>query len=354
VSNALSSLIREHQLIAALTAALDVYANAVDDDTPVEAEDLGRFARVFNDFADAIHHEKEESILLPFLSHHGFDWESEILKAVRQEHRQERYLVAVLCQAGTAPASWSTEYRRQITAAARALSAFQRKHHQRENEELFPAVLAQLNAEALTQLQSELVRFDDNPHHRALRAAAEDLAYDLIQRYRPTGPVEAPRQGEASRLSSLLGDSVPVASAGTGIADEQIMIVREVMSSRPITVGANESIGCARATLRETHIRHLPVVDRGRLVGIVSDRDIPVFDPEVASLHEARIALNQPTSSIMSRNLILTNPESDLTQVIDLMIEHTIGVLPVVDRESLELVGIVSYVDVLRAARHRL
>jgi hemerythrin-like domain-containing protein len=199
VSKALFSLIREHQLIAAVTAALDVYANAVEDDTSVEAEDLARFAKVFNDFADEIHHEKEENILLPLLSRHGFDWEAGILEAVRRDHRQERYLVAVLFQAGAAPASWSREYRRQIAASARALSAFQRNHHQRENEELFPEVLVRLDAEALAQLQSELERFDDNAHHRELRACAEDLAYDLIRRYRPDVAVEGVRRGAASQ-----------------------------------------------------------------------------------------------------------------------------------------------------------
>lgn len=132
------------------------------------------------------------------------------------------------------------------------------------------------------------------------------------------------------------------------------MVVREVMNAKPITVGANESIASARATLRDSHIRHLPVVDRGSLVGILSDRDMPVFEADAESLHDARIALNQPTSSILSRDLIVVNPESALTTVIDLMIEHHIGALPVVAPGSLDLVGIVSYVDVLRAARARL
>lgn len=195
VSNALSSLIREHQLIARVAAALDAYADAIRQDMPVQTDDLGRFAQVFNDFADGIHHEKEENILLPLLSRHGFDWQSEVLKAVRREHRQERYLIAVLCQAGTRPDSWSTEDRRQIPAAASALAEFQRKHHHRENEELFPDVLARLDAETLGQLQAELERFDDNTQHRALRTSAERLALDLIQRYLPNVPVTASHPG---------------------------------------------------------------------------------------------------------------------------------------------------------------
>jgi acetoin utilization protein AcuB len=45
------------------------------------------------------------------------------------------------------------------------------------------------------------------------------------------------------------------------------------------------------------------------------------------------------------------DPETEVSEAIDLMIEHRIGALPVVEPDSTKLVGIVSYVDVLRAAR---
>jgi CBS domain-containing protein len=131
------------------------------------------------------------------------------------------------------------------------------------------------------------------------------------------------------------------------------MIVEEVMTIGPIVVEVNESIGCARAKLRDAHVRHLPVVDRGILVGIISDRDIPVFDRDSGLELESRYALIQPASTIMSRDLVVSTPQSELTAVIDLMIEHKIGALPVVEAESRKLLGIVSYVDVLRAARNR-
>ena len=50
-------------------------------------------------------------------------------------------------------------------------------------------------------------------------------------------------------------------------------------------------------------------------------------------------------------DVLFVHPESDVTEVVDLMIEHKIGALPVVEPGSLKLLGIVSYVDVLRAAR---
>jgi acetoin utilization protein AcuB len=131
------------------------------------------------------------------------------------------------------------------------------------------------------------------------------------------------------------------------------MLAREIMTVDPMVVEANESIGYARAKLREAEVRHLPVVDRGLLVGIISDRDIPVFDPDSPLLLESRYALIQPASSIMTRNLVLGHPETELTEVIDLMIERKIGALPIVAPDTGKLLGIVTYVDVLRAARSR-
>jgi acetoin utilization protein AcuB len=53
----------------------------------------------------------------------------------------------------------------------------------------------------------------------------------------------------------------------------------------------------------------------------------------------------------MTSDVITVHPESDASEAIDLMIEHRVGALPVVEPDSTKLVGIVSYVDALRAAR---
>jgi CBS domain-containing protein len=159
------------------------------------------------------------------------------------------------------------------------------------------------------------------------------------------GAVRFPRAGAARRFGSRRFAGEPLRSSH---------VVQDVMTTRTIVVEANESIGCARETLREADVRHLPVVDRGVLVGILSDRDIPVFDSDSALELESRYTFIRPASTIMSRDLVLATPESELKEVIDLMIKHRIGALPIVARGSRKLVGIVSYVDVLRAARDHL
>lgn len=129
------------------------------------------------------------------------------------------------------------------------------------------------------------------------------------------------------------------------------MVVSEIMSDEPLFARVSDRVGSLRAKLRQAGIRHMPVVEEGRLVGIVSDRDLP---PLVFPRPEAGSDLDREgdrVSDIMSSDVFSVDPETDVDDVIDLMIEQRIGAVPVVEADSLRLVGIVSYIDVLRAAK---
>jgi hemerythrin-like domain-containing protein len=180
---ALSSLIREHQFIARLVAALESYSRRVKHGLDANPADLLAFARAFSQFADELHHEKEERILLPFLARHGFDWNRSPLPLVRAEHRHERDLLEVLIQAGERVTHWSSEERRHVSAIAEALCELQRKHHRTENEILFREVAARLDGEALRHLHAELEAFDAQPSHAERFTAAVALGEALIARY---------------------------------------------------------------------------------------------------------------------------------------------------------------------------
>ena len=186
MTHALISLIREHQTITLLVEGLAGFAERLENTVPARTEqnDLDNFARFFREFADEIHHEKEENILLPMLTRHGFCWEEGILAEVRQDHEHERYLIDVLCQAGERDGAWSAEDRRSIAATARALVDFQRAHLARENEDLFPEVTRQLPAAVLAELRDGLARFDEVPRHRTLSLALSRVAERLARRYR--------------------------------------------------------------------------------------------------------------------------------------------------------------------------
>ena len=127
-------------------------------------------------------------------------------------------------------------------------------------------------------------------------------------------------------------------------------MTRDVISTSP-----NESIREALLKIEDQEIRHLPVVDDGRLVGMISDRDLreqrlPLME-EIDDPEHADSLLSAPVSSVMSADVLSVDTGESLRAAVDLMIEYKVGAVPVVDRHTDQLVGIVSYIDVLRALR---
>jgi CBS domain-containing protein len=129
------------------------------------------------------------------------------------------------------------------------------------------------------------------------------------------------------------------------------MVVDEVMTRQPTTVRSRVSMGEALSTLKEVDARHLPVVDGGELVGILSDRDLLELRNVLDDPDANTSVLERPVSDYMSTDVAWVNPETELTEAVDIMLERRVGALPVLEAETGALVGIVSYVDVLKAAR---
>jgi acetoin utilization protein AcuB len=133
------------------------------------------------------------------------------------------------------------------------------------------------------------------------------------------------------------------------------MVIGEIMTKDPITAKSTATVAEAMSTLHDLDVRHLPIVDGGELVGIISDRDVrgfaeaDMFDPDAQD--ELREKLKTPISEIMAADLSTLDRESEVSEAIDLMLEERVGAIPVIDRDTRELVGIVSYIDVLRALR---
>jgi acetoin utilization protein AcuB len=125
------------------------------------------------------------------------------------------------------------------------------------------------------------------------------------------------------------------------------MVVQEIMTDNPVTVDAAAPLSHVERLLRELDIRHLPVLDGDALTGIISDRDLSPFRTERTG-PDGREAV---ASQIMSADLLTVEPETELSEVIDTMIDQRVGALPVVSTNTRTLVGIVSYIDVLRAIR---
>jgi CBS domain-containing protein len=138
-----------------------------------------------------------------------------------------------------------------------------------------------------------------------------------------------------------------------GGAKEDVMSAHELMTPNPVTVTPQASVVEAWDLMRELEIRHVPVVENGVLVGMLSDRDLARFDIArlltVEGAEALRHAVGTAVVKVMSSDVIAVNPETELAEIVELLVEHRIGAVPVVRSDTREVVGIVSYVDVLRA-----
>lgn len=130
------------------------------------------------------------------------------------------------------------------------------------------------------------------------------------------------------------------------------MKVRELMTGALITAGPDSAVLDARSLMQTKRIRHLLVTSKqGELLGIVTDRDIRLNLPSQAtslSVWEINHLLTRLTlEKVMTRSVITVGPDREARDAAQLMLEHRIGALPVVDGGA--LVGIVTETDLLRA-----
>jgi acetoin utilization protein AcuB len=123
------------------------------------------------------------------------------------------------------------------------------------------------------------------------------------------------------------------------------------MKANPITVGPLDSFRHAMNLIRQRGIRHLPVMEGGRLVGIVTDRDVRQASPSAATsleIHELHYLLEKITiRDIMTSEVVTATPEMPIEAAARLMLTHRIGSLPVL--RGMALVGIITETDILSA-----
>ena len=133
------------------------------------------------------------------------------------------------------------------------------------------------------------------------------------------------------------------------------MKVVDVMTRDPLTLTPAETIGQADELMTQNKFRQIPIVRNKELVGIVTDRDVRSFlsGSILANSHDRDRAFNTPVQEIMTTEPITVSPEDDLQEVLELLIEEKMGGIPVID-DNEGLVGIVTYVDMLRCFLNRL
>lgn len=127
--------------------------------------------------------------------------------------------------------------------------------------------------------------------------------------------------------------------------------VREIMTAPALVVTPDTSVPAAVSLMREKRIRHLPVVENGRLVGIVSRGDLREASIAAginADSYELHFMLNRLTvGKLMTRKVFTVTPDALVVFAAELMTEYKIAGLPVVDQDG-SVIGIVTESDLLR------
>jgi acetoin utilization protein AcuB len=125
------------------------------------------------------------------------------------------------------------------------------------------------------------------------------------------------------------------------------------MTRSVVTLTPEETLREAVSLLRTNRIRHLPVVDNSKVVGIVTDRDVKRATPSVLSGVDRdqydRVLATTKVAQFMTREPRTVTPTTSLKAAVEIFLELKVGALPVVDDGH--LVGILTNIDILRVAR---
>jgi len=130
------------------------------------------------------------------------------------------------------------------------------------------------------------------------------------------------------------------------------MPVKDWMSQDLVNIEEDTSIMKASKIMKQNNIQHLPVLRQGRLVGIVSDRDLKEATPSKATtldIHEMYYLLDTiAVKSLMPKHLYSIAPGDTVERAAAVMLNHHISALPVVDAKG-ALAGIITKGDIFRA-----
>ena len=129
------------------------------------------------------------------------------------------------------------------------------------------------------------------------------------------------------------------------------MFVEQRMTANPITITSTATIADASELMRSNQFRRLPVVDNGKLVGLVTDRDLRAVSPSPAttlSIFELNYLLaKMQIKDIMQKKVITIQSDATVEEAAILLYNHRIGGLVVVDAQG-AVAGVITETDIFK------
>ena len=126
--------------------------------------------------------------------------------------------------------------------------------------------------------------------------------------------------------------------------------VRKIMMGSPVTLTPDDTLDLANNVISLGRIRHIPVVENGKLVGLLSERDlIGAAANRIFGLNQkskSALLKTESVKSIMKKRLVTVTPDTPIKDAARLMADKKIGCVPVISEGA--LVGLVTTTNVLR------
>ncbi len=174
---------------------------------------------------------------------------------------------------------------------------------------------------------------------------------EAVTAARPAGDESARQEDAQQQLTRSFANRAYQSTTNLPREREPAIRAQQIMTSPVITVRMDISIRDAWVIFRERRFRSLPVVDdMGKLIGIISDRDllryaavtgnIPPYDE---TSEQARL----PIEPLVCKKVLTATPDTEIRTIARLMFEQRVGVMPIVDQYD-NLVGIITRSDILR------
>lgn len=186
--SSIEKLFDEHRLIERVVDAMESFTSEVQTDCEHGRCELMRLITFFREYADLLHHEKEEELLMPALTDAGVRWDDGLLAQIRKDHEFERHLLQTLRHAALQVGEWSRDDCRRVNEISQRFAQFMRGHIAREEQQLLPALETKLGGAVRERLEERLQRFDQKHEANGEVRLLVELGEELATRYAPRPP----------------------------------------------------------------------------------------------------------------------------------------------------------------------
>lgn len=179
----LQGLADEHRVIARAVDAFDGFIARVRASEDYDPGDFARFVCFFREFAELVHHDKEEHLLFPAMGAKGYARDGAPIAYICEQHRQERNIIHALQQLAVSKDPLGVAHGDQVVSLAKQLIDFERAHMKKENELLYPTVRAEFGNLPALALAEQMTIQEQAERWVGDTSWLRDLADELHQTY---------------------------------------------------------------------------------------------------------------------------------------------------------------------------